>query len=93
MKLSVQLDSENDALTGPAGPHEVARLLRLTADQIEGGADCGRLMDYNGNRVGSWDLEKGTEYRCADCGEDSTAEHEGQTCQECGRGMIEELDQ
>ena len=58
MKLKVRLDSGNAAVTGPDGLYEAARLLRQTADRIEAGQDYGRLVDYNGNGVGSWELEQ-----------------------------------
>ena len=91
-RLKIDLDSTNAALCEAGGQYEVARLLRQTAERIEAGADCGLLTDYNGNRVGRWEFEPTvTEYACADCGTEAIEEAEGQTCRECGRGIIEEV--
>lgn len=90
--FSMQLDSENAAFTEEGGQYEVARLLRHVAERIDAGADCGLLTDYNGNRVGRWEFEA-TEagYACDDCGQDAIEEAEGQTCGQCGRGIISEV--
>lgn len=46
-----------DEQTGEEAPnHEVARLLREAADEIENGADGGVLVDINGNNVGRYSL-------------------------------------
>ena len=37
--------------------HEVARILRDIAAKLEWGNDCGNCRDYNGNTVGTWELE------------------------------------
>jgi hypothetical protein len=81
-------------MTGPGAEHEVGRLLRQTAGRIEEGQEFGRLTEYNGNGCGRWTLNaEKPEYGCEDCGEESTEEHDGQTCRACGRGVIRESDQ
>lgn len=91
MKFDFRIDSENAAFSGGEGAGEVARLLRQTAERLEQGQECGRLTDYNGNGCGTWDAEAGAEWRCEDCGTDSTEDLEGTTCRECGRGTISEV--
>lgn len=90
MKFLLTIDSENAAFSGPEGAAEVARLLRQTADKVEQGGDGGPLMDYNGNKCGTWDAEPSEEYRCNDCGTLAGEADDGTTCRECGRGIIEE---
>ena len=53
--LRVKIDTDNDAFAGD-GASEVARLLRLIAQRIEGGALDGSVRDINGNKCGSFDL-------------------------------------
>lgn len=92
MKVNITIDCRNEAMTGPGAVFEVGRLLRQTADRIEAGQDYGRLTEFNGNGCGNWDLEaEATRYACEDCGTDSIEEAEGQTCRECGRGVIGEV--
>ena len=57
MRYLVEIATDNDAFYPEPGP-ELARILRKLADRIETAApdeltDAGRLMDYNGNTVGS----------------------------------------
>lgn len=33
---------------------ESARILRHIADKLDAGQDSGSVMDYNGNKVGTW---------------------------------------
>lgn len=53
--LRVKIDTDNDAFVGN-GAEEVARLLRIIAKKIEGGALDGSVRDCNGNKCGSFDL-------------------------------------
>ena len=45
---------ENAAFSDGERDAEVARLLRLTADKLDNGQQCGNLKDYNGNMVGDF---------------------------------------
>ena len=55
MKLQLIIEStENAAFEGDMFASEAARIVRLAAVHIEQGREGGPLMDYNGNRVGSW---------------------------------------
>lgn len=54
--LIVLINLDNDAFSGAAGEREVARLLREAADKFEKGKHSGKLMDSNGNSVGSFEL-------------------------------------
>lgn len=37
--------------------YEVARILKDIASKIEYGITSGVIMDYNGNKVGSWSID------------------------------------
>jgi hypothetical protein len=53
--MLVEINTAGDAFADFAGDAEIARLLRLVADTIEGnGADSGILRDTNGNTCGAW---------------------------------------
>lgn len=54
--LVVKINLDNDAFNGKAGEREVARLLRDAATKFEQGKHSGKLMDVNGNTVGSFEL-------------------------------------
>lgn len=59
MRLSFETDNAafgDDNDTDRA--HECARILRLIASQIERGSRGGQCVDLNGNKVGSWELER-----------------------------------
>lgn len=56
--FELSLKSGNAAFADdPAG--EVSRILRETADKIDGGDDGGPVRDINGNRVGDWFFDRG----------------------------------
>lgn len=89
------IDCANSAFCdSDGGAGEVARILRQTAERIEQGEDCGRLMDYNGNGCGSWNFEptEPTAGRCGQCDHETDGDEVGETCDECGRGVIERAD-
>jgi hypothetical protein len=54
--VTVRFTMENDAFQDPNGSYgdEAARLLRVAADRIEAGGTGGKLLDVNGNTVGTW---------------------------------------
>ena len=85
MKLTLTINSENAAFTGSNGPIEAARLLRQTADRIEQGYNCGRLMDINGNGAGAWDCE------FSDI-QDEPVNRDKVTCGNCGESWCEKCD-
>lgn len=57
MRFVLTINCDNEAFSG--SPHiEIARLLRTAASRAENlEADSGKLIDFNGNSVGSWQLE------------------------------------
>jgi len=60
VKFRAVIESGNAAFS-QAGYFEVARIVRELADHIEARAiddDGGALMDYNGNKVGTWNIER-----------------------------------
>lgn len=38
---------------------ELARILRQIAERLENGENAGRVLDINGNKVGSFEIEEG----------------------------------
>lgn len=56
-EFEMKIDSGNEAFAGSAGAHEVARLLRQTAEKIEQGEEGGGLLDFNGNKCGLWIID------------------------------------
>jgi hypothetical protein len=59
-EATISFRTNNAAFTDGNGPSEVARILRELEDAIErdGNAEAsGRIVDINGNRIGSYDIE------------------------------------
>ena len=48
--------SENDKLTWD-GRYELAANLKAIANMIKDGGDNGEILDYNGNKVGKWEVD------------------------------------
>lgn len=55
-KFTLKIDTQNAAFDDDA-ELEVARLLRSIANRLEAGNYDGRIKDYNGNDVGSFNLK------------------------------------
>ena len=53
--LTLTIKTDNAAFTDDAG-EEIARILRHAADKLAEGYDYVYLMDYNGNNVGTAEL-------------------------------------
>ena len=47
--------SADNACFEDAPAEEIGRILRDLADKVEAGRDGGRVIDRNGNTVGTWD--------------------------------------
>lgn len=54
MKLTVTIESDNDAFEHAQGRTETAYLLRKVAGRIESLDEGGPIIDANGNTVGSF---------------------------------------
>ena len=48
--------SENDKLTWD-GRYELAANLKVIANKIKNGGNSGEIWDYNGNKVGEWEVD------------------------------------
>lgn len=48
---------EDDEFADYDKRHEIARLLRKVAEQIEGGFTEKKIIDINGNKCGEWKLD------------------------------------
>ena len=55
MIITIELETENAAFEDGSG--EAARLVQVVADRFAAGQRGGRLMDINGNRIGTWEAE------------------------------------
>jgi hypothetical protein len=55
--FTIDISTGNGAFDDDAGA-EVARILRDVADRIERGTATGKVFDINGNRVGSFELQR-----------------------------------
>ena len=55
--FTVKINTENDAF-GRQTIFEVVRLLREIAKKLESGKTHGPVMDLNGNKVGTFDLNE-----------------------------------
>lgn len=53
--FTLTIETDNAAFTDDAA-REVARILRQLAKKLEDGKDSGKVMDLNGNSVGSFEL-------------------------------------
>lgn len=51
MKVIIEINTDNAALEEPT---ELSRLLRKAAEFIINGSDYGNLIDFNGNKVGTY---------------------------------------
>jgi len=52
-KVVIEINSSNDAFKETSENEELARILRDMADKLEMGINSRKLMDINGNKVGS----------------------------------------
>ena len=56
MEFKMQFKMDNAAFTDyPEG--EVKRILSEVTYEVENGQTYGVIMDYNGNKVGKWEIE------------------------------------
>lgn len=64
MKLTIQINLGNAAFEGESGPEEVARILKHAAEYVRSTGLCRgdekRLLDVNGNHVGTLKLSPDT---------------------------------
>ena len=50
-------ETDNAAFEADLKSEEIARILRAIADKVEDNRDGGKVMDSNGNAVGSWEIQ------------------------------------
>lgn len=55
MEFIARLDMDNAAFEDRAAT-ELARILENIARKVKRGDDAGKIMDVNGNSVGSWEV-------------------------------------
>ena len=54
MRFSMEINTDNAVFDDP---YELPTALEWVARKIEAGADSGKVLDSNGNTVGSWSIE------------------------------------
>jgi hypothetical protein len=54
--LKIEIDTDNAAFEYANGGPELSRLCRRIAERIERGETYGKILDINGNSVGSFEL-------------------------------------
>ena len=53
--MKVQFNTDNAAFEENA-QEEISRILCKIARQVETGSEAGAVIDYNGNKIGRWDI-------------------------------------
>lgn len=56
-KFTLNIETHSAAIAEDGREFELARILRTTAERVENGQDSGILLDINGARVGSWEMD------------------------------------
>ena len=54
--LTIEFQTVNAAFDPPNRKNEVAEILRSVAAKVAGGLTEGKVLDVNGNTVGTWTL-------------------------------------
>jgi hypothetical protein len=54
--FKVEFETDNEAFNGSSCEAEIKRILQKIAMRVANGETEGAIMDYNGNRVGSFEL-------------------------------------
>ncbi len=59
MKLIIEIQMDNEAFgdTFLSQSGEVNRILKRMVDKIYSGLTSGQAVDYNGNKVGQWEIK------------------------------------
>lgn len=55
--FTLKIETHSAAIAEDGREHEIVRILRATAERVENGHDSGILLDINGARVGSWEMD------------------------------------
>ena len=61
MRFHMEIDSDDDALTGESGVPELVRIVREVADRVAAREQGGKCRDINGITVGRWSRSAATE--------------------------------
>jgi hypothetical protein len=56
--FKIEIETGNAAFEDDNRNYELARILRQIAERLESGEDAGRVLDINGNKVGSFEMEE-----------------------------------
>ena len=56
--FKIEIETGNAAFEDDNRNYELARILRQIAERLENGENAGRVLDINGNKVGSFEIEE-----------------------------------
>lgn len=56
--FKIEIETGNAAFEDDSRNYELARILRQIAERLENGENAGRVLDYNGNKVGAFEIEE-----------------------------------
>ncbi len=54
--MNIKFDTNNDAFSEGNKENEIARILCKIARQIESGVTSGKVVDINGNTIGTYEV-------------------------------------
>ena len=54
--MKIEFSTDNAAFDEYGVYEETNRILKVIAEYIRIGCDCGSIMDINGNKIGEWSL-------------------------------------
>jgi hypothetical protein len=58
MKLVIEIETGNSAFEDDE-EGEISRIIEVIAGKVNGGATGGSCFDFNGNKVGQWEMTGG----------------------------------
>ena len=58
MRMTIEFSMDNAAFDDLGRADEISRILKRIEQRIQDGEDGGGIVDYNGNRVGEWEISE-----------------------------------
>ena len=54
--MKIEFSTSNAAFDEYGCYEEISRILKVVAEDVRIGCDCGSIKDINGNKIGEWSL-------------------------------------
>jgi hypothetical protein len=54
--MKIKFSTDGAAFDECSYYEEINRILKVIAEDVRMGCDCGSIMDINGNKIGEWSL-------------------------------------